>query len=278
MISKSCFDKVAFSAEFVPIAGTTRLVTVWVPTACEPLGVLVVLPPFAEELNRSRRSLAASGRLLAESGYAFVLPDLYGCGDSAGEFSDASWSLWCDDLTAIVAWVRNRFGHSPFAAALRSGSLFLPDIGNLFSLCVLWQPVLEGNGFVRQQLRAKVMKDKMEGAATTLKDLMVSLEQGQRVEVAGYELNPALVLPMAERSLLNWVPARQRLVWLETGQQPPPPGEAVRAWLQSVADNGCVVEQRFVPGPPFWSTLEIAENTALADATRDALSRGTECP
>lgn len=268
----------AFSAEFVPVAGTARLVTVWAPACREPLGALVVLPPFAEELNRSRRSLAASGRLLAGSGYAVVLPDLYGCGDSAGEFSDASWSLWCDDLRAIVAWVRSRFGHAPLAVALRSGSLFLPDIGDLFSLCILWQPVLDGNGFVRQQLRAKVMKDKMEGAATTLKELMGSLEQGQRIEVAGYELNPALMLPLAERSLVNWVPNRQRLLWFDTGTQPPTPGDAARAWLQSIAANGCAVDQHFVPGPPFWSTLEIEENTALADATLNALSRGTECP
>ena len=68
-------------------------------------GVLIV-PPFAEEMNKSRRMLSQQARLLAEDGYLTLLLDLYGTGESDGEFSDASWAGWCEDLMCGYRWLR----------------------------------------------------------------------------------------------------------------------------------------------------------------------------
>jgi len=69
------------------------------PPATKPVrGCILYSPPFAEELNKSRRMVALQARQLAASGYAVLLLDLYGCGDSGGEFDTATWSIWQDDL------------------------------------------------------------------------------------------------------------------------------------------------------------------------------------
>jgi alpha/beta superfamily hydrolase len=61
---------------------------------------LLVLPPFAEELNKTRRMLSLAARALQNAGHEVLLVDLYGTGDSAGDFADASFRGWSADLQA----------------------------------------------------------------------------------------------------------------------------------------------------------------------------------
>ena len=61
------------------------------PPRRAPQGGVVYIPPFAEEMNRSRRMAALQARALAESGWGVLTIDPYGCGDSAGDFADARW-------------------------------------------------------------------------------------------------------------------------------------------------------------------------------------------
>jgi len=58
------------------------------PDAAGDQAILVV-PPFAEELNKSRRMLALQGKSLARAGRGLLAVDLHGTGDSAGEFIEA---------------------------------------------------------------------------------------------------------------------------------------------------------------------------------------------
>src|SRR5687768_8838655 len=53
--------------------------------------LVVYVHPFAEEMNKSRRMAALQARALAASGHAVLQIDLLGCGDSSGDFGDASW-------------------------------------------------------------------------------------------------------------------------------------------------------------------------------------------
>jgi hypothetical protein len=55
---------------------------------------LVIVPPFADEMNRSRYMLSRTARLLASNGCTVFLPDLSGTGDSYGNFDDVSWTDW----------------------------------------------------------------------------------------------------------------------------------------------------------------------------------------
>src|SRR5215472_18869506 len=73
-----------------------------------PLGGVVFVPPFAEEMNLSRRMVALQARMLAAAGVSVLLVDLYGTGDSAGDFSEARWALWVEDVLAAADWLEIR--------------------------------------------------------------------------------------------------------------------------------------------------------------------------
>ncbi|WP_229425321.1 hypothetical protein [Massilia sp. Se16.2.3] len=58
-------------------------------------GALVYVHPFAEEMNRSRRMAALQARALAARGIGVLQLDLHGCGDSVGDFGDATGMAGC---------------------------------------------------------------------------------------------------------------------------------------------------------------------------------------
>ena len=66
------------------------------------VGQIVFVHPFADEMNKSRRMVAIQARTLARQGWSVFQPDLSGCGDSEGDFGDASWERWRDDLRHAV--------------------------------------------------------------------------------------------------------------------------------------------------------------------------------
>ena len=91
-----------------------------------PTTRLLLVPPFAEELNKCRRLMALCAQRLAAAGAEVWWPDLFGTGDSAGAFSDASWSHWVDDLCEIdAALAQSAPDAAPAYLALRSGALLL---------------------------------------------------------------------------------------------------------------------------------------------------------
>jgi len=70
----------------------------------KPVSTILVIPPFAEEMNKVRASITWLSNLLIENGFAVLVPDFYGTGDSAGDFEDACVETWIGDLQAVMGW------------------------------------------------------------------------------------------------------------------------------------------------------------------------------
>ncbi|MGI4849783.1 MAG: serine aminopeptidase domain-containing protein [Janthinobacterium lividum] len=126
-------------------------------TACR--GALVMVHTFAEEMNRSRRMCAMQARALADAGIAVLVVDLYGCGDSSGDFGDARWQIWLDDLLLAKRWLEQRCGVVAGYLGLRLGALLAlnaaADASTPVGPLVLWQPVLRGATYLTQFLRLR---------------------------------------------------------------------------------------------------------------------------
>src|SRR5690606_37038821 len=114
--------------------------------------------PFAEELNKSRRMVALGVAELASEGWTVMQVDLLGCGDSSGEFEDASWTAWLDDIELAYACLKARGFDNIVLWGLRAGCLLISDwlarCGRVMPL-VLWQPVGNGKQHLNQFLRLK---------------------------------------------------------------------------------------------------------------------------
>src|SRR5437763_12894742 len=90
-------------------------------------GAVLYVHPFAEEMNRSRRMAALQARALSALGYGVLQIDLYGCGDSSGDFGDARWGLRKQDLAAGAAWLHQRLYQPITLWGLRLGALLAID-------------------------------------------------------------------------------------------------------------------------------------------------------
>lgn len=264
---------VRYSAWFEALPEGQRFTHEWVPEGIDPRRVLLLLPPFGEEMNKSRRTIALAARRFATHGMAVHAFDPDGTGDSEGEFGDATWARWTADANAAIDRVRNRFPLPLTIWAIRSGALLLPGLDRSVNDLLLWQPVTSGDAFLTQLLRLRVAADAFAGVeGTTTKQLRARLAAGEALEIAGYELNPDLVLPMAAVNLQTWPHPPRDVVWIETGLDPASgPSPASQRVVEAWSTRNSAVALKHVVGEQFWLTQEIAENTAIAEASVSAL-------
>ena len=238
-------------------------------------GAVLYLPPFAEEMHKSRRMAALQARAMAVQGYAILQIDLTGCGDSAGDFGDASWSTWLEDARLGHAWLANKTAQPVTLWGLRTGALLAVDLAqrlqNTHHL-ILWQPVSDGSLFLNQFLRIKLASEMLSDGQSKsgTKALLAQLEAGQGVEVGGNMLSPAMARELGGIKLASLVPACP-VSWLEVGAQAsitPASQRIVDAWMAA----GASVQTRTVQGDPFWVTQEITECPKLIDASLSCLN------
>lgn len=239
---------------------------------------VLFLPPFAEEMNKSRRMFTLAAQALARRGIASMIVDLYGTGDSGGEFADARWETWCADVAAACTWLREHGGERIVLAGLRLGALLALDVAAVLpgvERVVLWQPVLAGDALVTQFLRADVVAQMLAqaDARATTDALRKRLQSGEIVEVAGYALAPDLVAAIESLKLESLArDSTPPMDWIEVvsdaSRGGAPAGLRVRQAWQA---RGLRVTHRLAAGPPFWSSVEIAVAPELVQATVSAL-------
>jgi len=242
---------------------------------------VLYLHPFAEELNKSRRMVALQVRALAAAGFDVLQIDLFGCGDSSGDFADANWADWLADGQLALDWLQENSRRSLWLWGVRCGALLASDIARrqVFETSLLfWQPVLSGANVIRDFLRLGVAGELMSGQGKEkLSDMRSRLAAGRTVEVAGYGLSAAMADQLSSVSLACGSDCRSKSVfWLDIGSatqlSPPPAAKAALAQLQAA---GTAVCYRAMPGAPFWQTSEIELVPALIGETV-ALMTGSE--
>jgi exosortase A-associated hydrolase 2 len=265
-------------AFFLDTPGGPRFCMFHAPVgACR--GALVYVHPFAEEMNRSRRMAALCARSLAAQGIGVLLIDLHGCGDSAGDFGDATWDGWLRDIACARAWLEERLGRTASLWGLRLGALLAVVHAQRAPVApeclLLWQPVTIGSGYLNGFLRLRLASELLAGGSDSggTEALREALAAGESLEIAGYTLNPQLAsgIDGADARALG---PRCRIGWFEVtaaAGRPLPPA-AVR-----VADTwrlqGSRVDVHLVQGPQFWSAPETIDCPALLEATLASLEK-----
>lgn len=241
---------------------------------------LLIVPPFAEELNRSRRMMSLLGHELAARGCGVLLLDLYGTGDSSGEFTDARWSVWLDDLGRGREYLQQQGLTAVSLLGIRTGALLALEAlqqwppGSVQRL-LFWQPVLRGDQALVQFLRLRVAASMMNtsGEKETTQGLKALLEAGESVEVAGYELAPELALALDGKCLADGDgSALPPLHWFELiAEAGRPLTVAAKRQVEAWQGQGAEVNAVAVVGEPFWTLQETTVAPALLEATVKAL-------
>lgn len=279
----------ALEAFFHPApGGGQRLYVHHTPPADQSIrGTVLYVHPWAEEMNKSRRMAALASRALARDGWAVLQVDLLGCGDSSGDFGDATWDDWVDDVITAAGWLQRKHPGLPmWLWGLRAGALLAtaaaPRLAGSVNL-LLWQPVQQGKAVIQQFLRLKAAAQLADGSGgAILTALRTDLAAGRPVEIAGYTLKPGLAQGLEEARLAPPQPLHDapRVVWLETSTQPDAGvSPAARTASPQWEAAGWRVDLQVVAGPAFWQTTEIEDAPDLIEATvRAMVGHGTFDP
>jgi exosortase A-associated hydrolase 2 len=223
--------------------------------------------------------IVKTARALAARGWGVLLLDLYGTGDSEGDYADARWPIWIDDVKRGAAHLRT-LGHAKVGLwAMRTGCMLAAEAqaGTPGTPLVFWQPVLKGKTFLNQFIRVGLAASLTGGGDGAGQNLRQRLAAGQPVEIAGYTLHPELTASLEATALaadIAW-PAPLACIEVGTGDTLSPPlAKAVDGWRE----HGARVEAQAVAGPQFWMLQEpewaeglIAATLAAADA-KEAVS------
>lgn len=269
--------RVAQSAAFVSGELGPRFRLVSEPDGGPVRGTIVFVHAFAEEMNKSRRMAARLARQLAGDGWRVVQRDLFGCGDSAGDFGDAAWAHWQRDVEDEVDALDTE--RPAWLWCQRAGALLAPAaLARRPSLnLLLWQPVVSGAQHLQQFLRlhagARIVGSAGAGSGPTP---LQTLRAGQAVEVGGYVLNPALAVGLEQASFVPPPAAHGRIVWLEVSPDAPPQLSPLgQRQVDTLRARGLVVQAEAVQGPPFWQTQEIEECEALLERSAALLAEAS---
>lgn len=247
------------------------------PSAEHSRGAVLYVHPFAEEMNKSRRMAALAAAALAREGWTVLQTDLLGCGDSSGEFTDASWGAWVADVDLAHECLVARGFDRVAAWGLRAGCLlitaWLAQRGVVAPL-VLWQPVTSGKQHLNQFLRLKGVSGMLDerDAKAVMATMRADLLAGKSVEVAGYGLSSALVTELegAKLDLPAGYSAPVRIFEVSaSGDAACSP--AVGALAKRLVEGGVDVAAHALAGPSFWQTQEIEECEGLVAETVRAM-------
>lgn len=208
--------------------------------------------------------LALGAQALVERGWVVVQIDLFGCGDSGGDFGQASWAGWLEDVSRAWAWIETQYPAPSVLWTMRAGSLLAADWLAMHNgpspPLLMWQPVTSGKQHLTQFLRLKAASEMLvdADAKAAMAEIRAELNAGHIVEVAGYELSPALADGLDASTLRLPEHYAGTVAMFEVcGGDRLEPSPALRMLNEKWVMSGIDVAVEAVSGAAFWQTQEI---------------------
>ncbi|MDP3537330.1 MAG: hydrolase 2, exosortase A system-associated [Azonexus sp.] len=226
----------------------------------KPWGNVLIIPAFNEEMNRCRSMVTIQAQALARLGVGTLLVDLYGTGESDGEYGDARWEIWIENVLQGIEWLEEKPGGCTALLGIRLGVPLalaaLRQESNKKRSLIAWQPVVDGKTYFTQFMRMRIAAnmDRTDIPKETTSGMRAQLAEGKSIEVAGYEMHPELATAIDNLRLADLTPPDSvSAAWFEKGA-----GEEnvislgsqklIEAWQLS----GSSAEVTVFDGPAFW--------------------------
>lgn len=251
------------------------------PAHDDTSSVVLLLPPFAEEMNKSRRLLTLQAQTLCEAGFAVAVFDFYGTGDSEGDFGDASIVRWQNDCEDVLGFLAAEGFTECVPLCIRFGALMLNHVLNVSPLrithAILWQPVTSGAQSLGQFLRLQSAANMMSSeSGPSVGDMQNTLKAGESIEVAGYTISPDLFLESQGLKLDALEATRlERIDWFAiAGSADAPLPVAATRQSSKWVEQGLTVRTKIIEGAQFWAATELVVVPELVARTTAAVTNG----
>ncbi|NTV70750.1 MAG: hydrolase 2, exosortase A system-associated [Azonexaceae bacterium] len=246
----------------------------------KPWGNVLIVPGFNEEMNRCRSMVTNLSKTLAQQGLGTLVIDLYGTGESDGEYGDARWEIWIDDIHRAADWLDAQPGACLALLGIRLGfslAVSAAREGQKTRALIAWQAVVDGKSYFTQFMRMKIAAnmDRTDIPKETSGEMRAQLAAGSPIEIAGYEINPELGNALDNLKLGDLPPPEaSKIMWLEKAAGAenalsPASGKLIETWQQA----GRAAEVMLFDGPAFWALHERFLAPDLVTKTADWLQQ-----
>lgn len=267
-------------AGFIGDANPAFVLQFWPVHLSQPRAHIVYLPPFGEEMNRCRASVAEQARQFVRDGFSCTIVDFYGTGESPGDLTDASLTIWQHNIDDVLSQLQQRSACPVYLWGGRLGGLialhYLSVRPGACSKLLLWQPVNSGGAFVTQMLRQRsaAMMQRGEKAETTA-EMKQQLAQGKSIEVGGYQLGGELLngidqLEVAAMLKNGGLDNALEIFWLEhIGEDDSELGAKSMRIISELQGHGAQVEVKTFTGDQIWQLNKRSSGADLLAKTRE---------
>jgi len=251
--------QVEFSADGRPLVGMLHL-----PVAEAEGAGMVVCHAFGDERKCSALAMTRLARRFAAGGRAALRFDYGGCGDSPGQFADATVATRLADIRAAVQFLQSETGVSEVCLlGLRFGATLAARAAEDLPACaslVLIEPVPDGAQYIDAQIKRKRVRGMItrgQGGADA------GEARAGLVDLDGYALRQETLDQMrTARIRAGEVGFGGRVLLVQASFN-----EKLRAETEGVRrayeQGGAQVDVRALVLPPFWSRIDIVPTDAL---------------
>lgn len=238
-----------FATHYPPQSSTKR-------TEC-----FLYIQPFAEEMNRCRQMAVLQAREFSKLGYGCLLLDLYGTGDSEGEYRDGTWDVYQADLRAGLQWIAIQGYANVRLWAVRQGAILALELARSMPSprkLLFWQPVLNGRTAITQILRIELAASLSSESKASMTDLRECMQKGETIELSGYETAGSLLASLEASHVSNYFELPDvEVQWFDVlSSKEQSRSKASTLAEQNWKDAGAQVKCGTVVGPSFWQVWE----------------------
>ena len=163
------------------------------PPSVAGRGAALLCPPWGQEYLVSHRIFRRLAVRLSEGGYHVLRFDYFGTGDSAGGREDGDLVSWQQDAAVALEELRDMSGFPTVATfGIRLGAVVawrLATSRTDVHTTVLWDPVADGNEYVRELRAAQAELDRWQ-----LTPLVKRAPTEQALDLLGFPLTTAMRL------------------------------------------------------------------------------------
>lgn len=217
---------------------------------------------------------------LARHGLGTLVVDLYGTGESDGEYVDARWETWIDDIHRATGWLEAQPGACLALLGIRLGfplAVCAAREDKTPRALIAWQAIVDGKSYFTQFMRMKIAAnmDRTDIPKETSGGMRAQLAAGSSIEIAGYEISPELGNALDGLKLADLLPPEaSKVIWLEkTAGEENPLSPASEKLIETWQRAGRAPELMPFDGPAFWALHERFLSPDLVTKTADWLQQ-----
>tara|TARA_R110002049_G_scaffold147342_1_gene310155 strand:+ start:124754 stop:125497 length:744 start_codon:yes stop_codon:yes gene_type:complete len=237
---------------------------------------VILVPPFAEEMNRSKKMYVLCARLLANAGIHSLCFDFAGTGDSYGEWGDFDYSDWKQNLIDVYQFAK-KFASNISLITMRDGGLISLNLVKQNDInidkCVLWDPIDSGEVLIRQLIRMKIA-NAMAGdlKKITTREVLDEIDKSGFLEVGGYHVSSDLIAAIKAEKIAEGIESvlgSTELHWMTTGKSNGNNALPICLSRLNLADNALEqLKVHSVNDVRFWMQQEVTISPFLLRQTR----------